>query len=136
MTQQTNRGVLSHRVARFILVGGTNTLVTGLIVVGLSYLMLGWLAFTVAFALGIVFAVVATGRWVFESTLSPRRIALYVGAYLVIYVVGLAVVHLLSLAGAPAWANGTSVFVTAPLSFIAGRAVFPTYKKESAASDD
>lgn len=114
----------AHPVIRFLIVGGINTALTGALVVVLSYVMYGWLAFTIAFALGIAFSVVASGRWVFQSHLSARRVLTYVVAYLVIYGCGVLVVQLLHAWGAPPWANIASVIVTAPLSFLAGRLVF------------
>lgn len=118
------RQLADHPITRFLVVGGLNTLITGALVGLLSLALPGWVAFTIAFALGIVFSVLATGKWVFRSRLSWRRAALQAGAYIVIYVVGLGVVALIGLTGAPPWANGASVLVTAPLSFLAGRTIF------------
>jgi putative flippase GtrA len=110
---------------RFLLVGGTNTLITSAIVVVLSFVMPGTVAFTIAFALGILYSLILTGRWVFKSQLTASRSATYVGAYAVIYLCGLAFVWAVGTAGGPPWANGFSVFLTAPLSFVAGRFIFP-----------
>ena len=111
-------------IIRFLIVGGTNTLVTGAIVVLLSFVMPGWLAFSIAFALGLVYSVVVTGRWVFNSHLTAQRTALFVGAYLVIYLIGLGFVALVTLWDGPPWLNGASVLLTAPLSFLAGKFIF------------
>jgi len=111
-------------IFRFLIVGGSNTLATAAIVVALSFVLPGWLAFTIAFAIGLAFSVVVTGRWVFSSHLTGRRTALFVGAYVAIYAVGLGFVSLVSLWGAPPWFNGASVLLTAPLSFIAGKFIF------------
>jgi putative flippase GtrA len=111
---------------RFLIMGGTNTAVTAAIVVLLSLYLPGWLAFSIAFALGLALSVVLTGRWVFSSTLTARRTVLFVGAYLVIYLVGLAFVSLVTAMGGQAWLNGASVLLTAPLSFLAGRFIFPS----------
>ena len=46
------RALLRRPVVRFLLVGGSNTLVTGALVSVLSLWLPGWLAFTIAFALG------------------------------------------------------------------------------------
>ena len=48
---------------RFLLVGGTNTVITAALVVTLSYVITGWLAFTVAFTLGLIFSLLVTGKW-------------------------------------------------------------------------
>ena len=111
-------------IVRFLIVGGTNTVATAAIVVLLSFIMPGWLAFSIAYALGLAFSVVAAGRWVYRSHLTPQRIALFIGAYLVIYVVGLCFIALLSIWQGPPWLNGASVLLTAPLSFLAGKFIF------------
>ena len=109
---------------RFLIVGGTNTVATAGFVVVLSMVLPGWLAFSIAFTVGLAFSVVLTGRWVFSSQLTARRSAMFIGAYLAIYLVGLAFVALVSLWNGPPWLNGASVFLTAPLSFIAGKLIF------------
>lgn len=115
-----------HRpIYRFLLVGGTNTVITSAIVVVLSFFMPGMLAFTIAFGLGLVYSLLLTGRWVFKSQLTASRTATYVGAYAAIYLCGLGFVWAVGAAGAPPWVNGASVFLTAPLSFVAGRFIFP-----------
>jgi hypothetical protein len=50
-------------IFRFLVVGGTNTAATAAIVVLLSFVMPGWLAFSIAYALGLAFSVIVTGRW-------------------------------------------------------------------------
>lgn len=117
-----------HPVVRFLFVGGLNTLATAAIVVVLSYFIDGWLAFTIAFAIGLAFSVAVTGSWVFGSKLTVARAALFAGAYLLIYLVGVAVVTIVHSAGAPVWVNGASVLLTAPLSFLAGRFIFRSNK--------
>jgi putative flippase GtrA len=109
---------------RFLMAGGANTAVTASLVVLLSLFLPGWLAFTISFALGLVFSVLVTGSWVFQSQLSPRRAATFAAAYVAIYLCGLALVRLLELWGAPPAANATTVLITAPLSFVAGRLIF------------
>lgn len=124
MTVRTTETWFRSPAARFLLVGGTNTAATAALVVLLSLFIPAWLAFTIAFALGIVFSVIMTGKWVFQSHLSQRRAAMFTGAYIAIYLCGLALVHLLGLWGAPPAASGATVILTAPLSFLAGRLIF------------
>lgn len=114
----------SQAAWRFLLIGGTNTLLTTALLVGLSYAMPGWLAYTISFALGLVYTTVFAARWVFTSTGSPRRAALYAACYLVIFAMGLLVIAGVRALDWPAYANALSVLVTAPLGFIAGRIVF------------
>lgn len=118
---------------RFLVAGGANTAVTAVIVVALSLFLPGWIAFTIAFALGIGISVVMTGRWVFQSHISPLRAALYVVAYMAIYFCGLGALQLLALWGASPLAYGATVFVTAPLSFLAGRLIFTNDNRKQVA---
>lgn len=111
-------------VLRFLVVGGTNTIVTAALIVVLGLYMPGWAAFTISFALGIVFSVVMTGRVVFQSHLTPTRAVLYTVAYVLIYCCGLGAVQLLALWGAPQVLDALTVLVTAPLSYTAGRIIF------------
>ncbi|MFM9920762.1 GtrA family protein [Lacisediminihabitans sp. H27-G8] len=124
MRRLTVRAAFASPAFRFLLVGGSNTLATGLLVVALSLILPGWLAFTIAFALGICFSVFVTGRWVFSSHVSLRRAGLYIAAYLAIYLVGLVVIAALKSWGAPPVANLATIVVTAPLSFLAGKFIF------------
>lgn len=114
----------SRPAFRFLIAGGINTLLTALLVVLLSLVMPSWLAFTVSFALGIVYATVVNGRWVFQSHVSARRAVVYALAYCAIYLVGLLAIHLIDALHGPAVLRGGTVVITAPLSFIAGRLVF------------
>ena len=109
---------------RFLIAGGANTAATGALVILLSLFLPGWLAFTISFALGIAFSVVMTGRWVFQTTVSVRRGLMFTAAYVAIYLAGLAAVQLFEAWGLPPVANGASIFITAPLSFLAGRFIF------------
>lgn len=115
-----------HRspIFRFLIVGGSNTFATVGILVALSFILPGTVAFTIAFALGIGYSLLLTGRWVFDSRLTAPRALLFVAAYLIIYLCGLALIALFGAMNAPPWVNGTSVLLTAPLSFIAGRSIF------------
>lgn len=131
MTVRSARTWLRAPVVRFLIAGGTNTAATAALVVLLSFFLPAWLAFTLAFALGIVFSVVLTGSWVFQSRLSPGRTAAFAGAYIAIYFCGLALVHVLEIWGAPRAASGTTVMLTAPLSFLAGRLIFADTSKKS-----
>jgi putative flippase GtrA len=132
MTARTAEAFFRAPVVRFLLVGGANTAATAALVVLLSLFLPGWLAFTISFALGLVFSVLVTGRWVFQSQRSPHRAVAFAGAYTVIYVCGLALVRLLEFWGAPPATNATTVILTAPLSFLAGRLIFTDGNRKSA----
>jgi putative flippase GtrA len=111
---------------RFLLVGGSNTLVT----LALFVLLQRWLppsaAYTVVFALGLAYTTVMTASVVFGARLTWRTGGAFVGWYLLVYGVGLLVVQLLHAFGEPS-ALGTAavtVGVTAPLNFLGGRLLF------------
>lgn len=124
MTAQAFESWYRTPAVRFLIAGGANTAATGALVVLLSLFLPGWLAFTLAFASGIAFSVMTTGRWVFQSTLSFRRGIIFSAAYSAIYLAGLGAVQLFALWGFPPAANGASVCITAPLGFLAGRCIF------------
>lgn len=115
-------------ILRFPVVGGSNTLLTALILVALSSILPGTVAFTITFTLGIVYALILTGRWAFGSDLTVSSAVLFVASYFVIYLCGLVLVAFLGDINAPPWANGASVLLTAPLSFIAGRFIFTRFQ--------
>jgi putative flippase GtrA len=118
---------------RFLLVGGLNTLVTTILLIGLSYLMPGWIAYTVVFAIGLVFSTVFASRWVFTRAGTRTAALLYAVAYVLIYLVGLGCIELLRLLDGPEFLNGLTVLVTAPLGFLAGRIVFRQRRREESA---
>lgn len=115
---------------RFLLVGGANTLATTALLVGLSYLLPGWLAYTIAFATGLVFATFFASRWIFTRNGSKRATVLYALCYIVIFFLGLICVALVDAWGWPKFLNALSVIVTAPLGFVAGRLVFRERQRE------
>ena len=109
---------------RFLIVGGSNTLVTTALLVALSYLMPAWLAYSIAFGLGLVYSTIFASRWVFTRAGTARATILYAACYLVIYLVGLGCVAVIQTFDWPEFMNALSVVVTAPLGFVAGRLIF------------
>jgi len=81
------------QLARFVAVGGINTVVTGAIFLALSTVVAPAVAYTVAFGAGVIFALTVTPRFVFSERTAPSRRAIYGGWYLVVYLVGLGVVY-------------------------------------------
>lgn len=120
---------------RFVIVGGTNTLATTVLLIVLSYFMAGWLAYTVAFGVGLVYSTIFASRWVFTRAGSWRSTALYALCYIVIYVVGLGCVAVIRSLEWPQFLNALSVLVTAPLGFVAGRIVFRERQREETVND-
>lgn len=108
---------------RFVLLGGSNTLLTFALFTGLQYVTAVAVAYTLAFFTGLILATALTGRVVFGVRATPLRRGAFACCYLLIYGVGLLVSHLLA-GDAPAWAVSLgTIAVTAPLGFLAGRAV-------------
>lgn len=120
-------------VLRFFVVGGSNTLATSMLLVLLSFFMPGWLAYTISYAAGIVYATLMTGQWVFSAKPSLAESFIYAGCYVVIYMIGLVIVKWIESLGLPTWTSVAVVMVTAPLGYLAGRFVFvrsPSRTKE------
>lgn len=112
-------------VRRFLVLGGANTLLTFAMFTAMQHLTEVAVAYTMTFAAGLVFTTALTPRVVFHVPTTLRRRLTFAGCYLVIYGVGLLVSHLLAFGGQPAWAvSAGTIAATAPLSFLAGQAVF------------
>ena len=114
------------QVVRFFVVGGINTLLTGAIFLVLSSFSALAFAYTVAFVIGIAFAVVVTPRVVFRARTSNAQRLRYVGWYLTVYVLGLGVVYVLHerLALGNTTVAGVTFVATAGLSFLGARLLF------------
>ena len=112
-------------MARFLVVGVANTLVTGAIFYALSLVIPTSIAYTIAFALGVVFAVTVTPRFVFVVRPPARRRVAYAAWYLIVYAVGLMLVRLLEdvIGASEAEIVVASVSTTAVLGFLGGRAI-------------
>jgi putative flippase GtrA len=118
---------------RFLLVGGSNTLVT----LALFVLLQRWLspaaAYTVVFVLGLGYTTAMTATVVFGARLTWRTAAAFVGWYLLVYGVGLLVVQLLQTFWEPSSlvTAVVTVGVTAPLNFVGGRLLFAVRRPAS-----
>lgn len=118
-----NAPTLLGQASRFVLVGLVNTLLTGGLFYGLAFLLPAWLAYTLAFTLGIVFVATITPRLVFSVRPPMSRRLAYIVWYIVVYLVGLACVAVLS---DVLWVDHLrvvifTVVVTATLGFLGGR---------------
>ena len=112
------------QLVRFLIAGAANTALTGGALALLATVMNPAIAYTIVFVAGIALGAVLAGRFVFRQRLTLRNVVAYVLLYLAVYLVGLLVVRSLHAAGAPEWATGLVVLVTAPLSFLGARIVF------------
>lgn len=135
----TTDGRPSNRSAmlRFLVVGGSNTAITLVLFALLARVMRPWVAYTVVFVLGLSYATLLTGRFVFGAESSRRSSGLFIGWYLLVYAVGLGLVQTLQAFGvdSPDLLALLTVVVTAPLNFLGGRWIFlarsPKPQKES-----
>ena len=125
------RPTVPHRrnlgeVLRFLVVGGSNTLITLVLFVLLQQWLFPAVAYTVVFALGLVYTTALTATVVFGSRLTWRRAAAFVAWYLLVYGVGLLVVQGLHAFWDPSAlvTAVVTVVVTAPLNFLGGRVLF------------
>lgn len=106
-----------------MLLGACNTLLTFAMFTALQHVTAVAVAYTAAFAAGLIFSTALTPRMVFGIPATPLRRVTFACYYLVIYGVGFLVSHLLA-DGLPPWAvSSGTIAVTAPLGFLAGRAV-------------
>lgn len=108
---------------RFVIVGGFNTLVTGVLLSFLARVIDPRLAYTIVFVLGIALSVALAGGFVFGIRMTRALAVAYVGMYLAVYIAGLVAVALAIRAGMPRELSGLVVLVTAPLTFVGGRLV-------------
>lgn len=109
---------------RFLIVGGVNTVITGVALALLAQVINPSLAYTIVFAAGVVFAVAMAGGFVFGVKPTPRIVALYTLLYIAVYLVGLLAVSVAHNSGVPEAYSGLVVFITAPLTFLGGRLLF------------
>ena len=125
-TRKADRGSLAGQALRFLVVGGTNTILTYVLLVGLALVIPFPVAYAIAFAVGLAWTLFATRRFVFRSDARWWVLAVYLGWYLLVFGVGQLVIHLLDPHGF--WpVAGTSLVVlvvTTPLTFLGGRVIF------------
>ena len=128
MRSMTTDGRPSNHSAllRFLVVGGSNTAISLVLLALLARVISPWLAYTVVFALGLTYTTLLTGRFVFGAQNTWRSSGLFVGWYLAVYAVGLGVLQTLQALGvdSPDLLAVLTVVVTAPLNFLGGRLIF------------
>jgi putative flippase GtrA len=108
---------------RFLLVGGSNTLLG----YALYYLLLGFIpylyAYTVSYCIGIMFSYVMNSRFVFHQPLSLARFLQFPIVYVIQYGLGVAILWLLvgQLSISPELAMLGVVAATIPVTFLTSR---------------
>lgn len=126
---------LMRQILRFLLVGGSNTAVTGVCLWFLASVIDPQVAYSIVFAAGIIYSTALTSRYVFSAKTSPPRMAAYVFWYLGVYAVGLVLVRMLDHHGeSPLVLAVVTVVITAPLSFVGAMLIFGRIPTNAAAS--
>ena len=116
----------SSAIFRFLVMGGSNTVITLVLFALLARVMPPAVAYSMVFAVGLACTTLLTGRFVFGASNTRLSAGLLLGWYLVVYVVGLGVVQMLQVGGvaSPDLIALLTVVVTAPLNFLGGRWIF------------
>jgi putative flippase GtrA len=117
---------ISGQALRFLIVGGLNTLISYAIFFLLGLVLPAWLAYTIAYAVGLLWVAVGTSRLVFDFRGSWVRPALFAGWYLALFAIGQLVIALIAPRdpGSLALTTAVILIVTVPLSFLGGRFLF------------
>ncbi len=128
---------LRGQVVRYLIVGGTNTLITYAIFIGLGLIIPPPIAYSIAFAAGLVWAVVGSAKFVFKTSRRAWTLLVFCAWYLLVFGLGQLIIHLLAPKGfvALALTSLAVLLVTTPLTFIGGRYIF-TDRTASAPIDE
>ena len=121
----------SRSLSRFAVVGLINTLSTTAIFVFLSLFLESWIAYSASYLTGLIASSIATSSWVFKGAFVIKKLLSFAVAHTLIYSAGRAILFL---------ANPKSnlellltwlvlICVTTPMSFVAGRWIFSTSRK-------
>jgi putative flippase GtrA len=127
-----DRRRLSGQALRYLAVGAANTLVTYAVFIGLGLVIPAWIAYTVAFLLGLLWVVFGTSRIVFRMKGSPLRLVAFAAWYLLLYGCGQLVIALIHPHGLVQLliTSGAVLIVTTPLAFLGGRFIFDRPTRE------
>ena len=111
---------------KFLIVGTTNTILTYTVFIALSFFAEKWIAFTLAYALGILWTVFMSSKWVFGSRTVPKNILDFAAIHLLLFLIGQAVIWFATIHGIQDKLVISVIIIslTAPLSFLAGKFVF------------
>jgi len=111
---------------KFLIVGVINTLLTYAIFVVLTFFVATWIAFTFAYAIGLVWTVFMSSKWVFSSRTVPKKILKFSVMHLILFLIGQAVIWFFANQGIrdKLLISAIIIALTAPLSYVAGKFVF------------
>lgn len=114
--------VLRGEFVRFAALGFAKTVSTVALLYVLTWVLPPRIAYTLLYAAGLITVALVTPRYVFRVRASHRRVALLLGWYLGVYLIGLSVISVLdAISDNRALITVGTVFVTAPLSFVGAR---------------
>lgn len=127
-----------RQITRFVLVGGTNTLVTFVIFFLLALFLAVEIAYSIAFLIGLTWVVLGSSRFVFGGGHRLGRLFLFALSYLAVYLVGRFIIALIQPSDSLELAALTIVLiaVTTPLSFITGKLILTGRKAEATNSEE
>jgi putative flippase GtrA len=123
MSQPAGRRQLAGEFVRFLIMGGTNTLVA----YAIYLLLLNWmryeLAYSIGYAVGIVIAYAVSAAFVFRQPMRKRSALRFPLVYVAQFLVSLGILHLAVEVGhVPEWlAFAIAVGVTIPITFAVSR---------------
>lgn len=108
-----------------MLVGTANTIISGLVFIGLATIIDPRIAYVIAYVVGVAFTTVASSNYVFRGRRSAGGRALFATWYVVVLLVGEVIVHAMSIvAEMPPWITFlATIAVTAPLNYLGGRLI-------------
>ncbi|WGD38063.1 GtrA family protein [Lysinibacter sp. HNR] len=132
MSLSKKNSEMVKQIIRFIIVGGSNTLVTYAIFIGLGIIIAPWAAYTIAFIIGLAWVTFGSSRIVFRAKAQLRQMTLFAVWYLFIFGIGQLIIRIIEPQGfiELAMTSLTVLLFTTPLTFIGGKFLFREPKEQ------
>lgn len=111
---------------RFAVAGAGNAVLTAGLTSGLALVIDPRAAYVIAYAVGLVTATWLVSTFVFKARLTGSRAVKFATLYVSVFLVGLLALQVALSLGLPRGLSGGVILVTAPLSFIGSRFIFPS----------
>jgi putative flippase GtrA len=113
-------------VLRFLAVGGSGTLLSYSIYIVLSFYIDAWLAFSLAYIVGLFFNVLLGSRWVFQAGVNRIKLIKFAVLHLFLYLIGRLIIFALDpLQFSDIILSAVLIAgLTTPISFLVGRRIF------------
>jgi putative flippase GtrA len=115
---------------RFLIVGATNTLMTYAIFIIFTNFFETWVAFSLAYSLGLFWTALMSSKWVFGSRVVPKNMLTFGAIHLILFLIGQSVIWFATIQGIEdkLLLSAMIVILSAPLSYFAGKFVFTKSK--------